>query len=88
MLKAGANQSNISSNIKFLPGWMKRWNVLRNYKIYKVSKKKKKMMLDDVGWMKFVPEQNFIQHVLMQMYEFFILDRFGGVFHPTFINFR
>ena len=71
-----------------MPGWMKRWNGLRSYKIYKVSKKKKKMMLDDVGWMKFVPEQNFIQHVSMQMYEFFILDRFGGVFHPTFINFR
>ena len=25
------------------------WNSLRNYKIYKVSKKKKKIMLDDVG---------------------------------------
>ena len=49
-LKAGANQSNISSNITFLPCWMKCWNGLRNYKIYKVSKKKKKIMLDDVGW--------------------------------------
>ena len=48
-VKAGANQSNISSNITFLPCWMKCWNGLRNYKIYKVSKKKKKIMLDDVG---------------------------------------
>ena len=48
-LKAGANQSNISSNITFLPCWMKCWNGLRNYKIYKVSKKKKKIMLDDIG---------------------------------------
>ena len=47
--KAGANQSNISSNITFLPCWMKCWNGLRNYKIYKVSKKKKKIVLDDVG---------------------------------------
>ena len=49
-VKAGANQSNILSNITFLPCWMKCWNGLRNYKIYKVSKKKKKIMLDDVGW--------------------------------------
>ena len=48
-IKTGANQSNISSNITFLPCWMKCWNSLRNYKIYKVSKKKKKIMLDDVG---------------------------------------
>ena len=48
-LKAGANQSNISSNITFLPCWMKCWNSLRNYKIYKVSKKKKKIMLDEIG---------------------------------------
>ena len=47
--KAGANQFYISSNITFLPCWMKCWNGLRNYKIYKVSKKKKKIMLDDVG---------------------------------------
>ena len=50
LIKAGANQSNISTNITFLPCWMKCWNGLRNYKIYKVSKKKKKIMLDDVGW--------------------------------------
>ena len=48
-VKAGANKSNISSNITFLPCWMKCWNGLRNYKIYKVSKKKKKIILDDVG---------------------------------------
>ena len=61
-IKAGANQSNILSNITFLPCWMKCWNGLRNYKIYKVSKKEEK---NHVGWcwMKFVPEQNFIQHV-------------------------
>ena len=50
-VKTGGNQSNISSNITFLPCWMKCWNGLRNYKIYKVSKKKKKscwMMLDEV----------------------------------------
>ena len=47
-LKAGANQFNISSNITFLPCWMKCWNGLRNYKIYKVSKNKKKIMLDEV----------------------------------------
>ena len=34
--------------------------------------------------MKFVPEQNFIQHVSTQKYEFSMLDWFGGVFHPTF----
>ena len=49
-VKAGENQSNISSNITFLPSWMKCWNGLRNYKSYKVSKKKKKNMLEDVGW--------------------------------------
>ena len=38
--------------------------------------------------MKFVPEQNFIQHVSTQKYEFSMLDWFGGVLHPTFINFR
>jgi len=48
-LKAGANQSNISSNIAFLPCWMKCWTGLRRFKIYKFSKKKKKIMLDDVG---------------------------------------
>ena len=42
-------QTNISSKIKFLPYWMKCWNGLHNYKIYKVLKKKKKIMLDDVG---------------------------------------
>ena len=41
-LKAGANQSNISSNIMLLPCWIKCWNGLRNYKIYEVSKKKQK----------------------------------------------
>ena len=49
-VKAGANQPNISSNTTFLPCWMKCWNSLRSYKIYKVSKKMKKIMLDDVGW--------------------------------------
>ena len=49
LIKAGANQSNISSNITFLPCWMKCWTGLRNYKIYEVSRKKKKIMLDDVG---------------------------------------
>ena len=44
-----ANQSNISSNITYLPCWMKCWNGLRNYKIWEVSKKKKKIMLHDVG---------------------------------------
>ena len=38
--------------------------------------------------MKFIPEQNFIQHVSTQKYEFSMLDWFGGVLHPTFINFR
>ena len=38
--------------------------------------------------MKFVPQQNFIRHVSTQKYEFSMLDWFGGVFHPTFINFR
>ena len=38
--------------------------------------------------MKFVPEQNFIQHASTQKYEFSILDWFGRVFYPTFINFR
>ena len=52
-LKVGANQFNISSNITFLPCWMKCWNDLRSYKIYKVSKKKKKIMLGDVGWILF-----------------------------------
>ena len=37
--------------------------------------------------MKFVPEQNFIQHVSTEKYEFSMMDWFGGVFHPTFINF-
>ena len=37
--------------------------------------------------MKFVPEQNFIQHVSTQKYEFSMLEWFGGVLHPTFINF-
>ena len=37
--------------------------------------------------MKLIPEQNFIQHVSTQKYEFSMLDWFGGVFHPTFINF-
>ena len=49
MAKAVPNQSNISYNIMFLPCWMKCWNGLRNYKIYKVLKKKKKIILDDVG---------------------------------------
>ena len=84
LFKAGANQSNISSKITFLPCWMKSWNGLRNCKIYKVSKKKK----NHVGWcwMKFVPQQNLI-HVLRQKYELCMLDWFGEVFHP-FINFR
>ena len=50
-IKARAKQSNISSNITFLPRWMKCWNGLPNYKICKVPKKKKKscwMMLDEV----------------------------------------
>ena len=77
----------ILDNIMFLPCWMKCWNDLRNYKIYKVSKKEEK---SHVGWcwMKFVPERNFIQHVSTQKYEYSMLDWFGGVFHPTFINFR
>ena len=37
--------------------------------------------------MKFVPEQDFIQHVSTPKYEFSMLDWFGGVLHPTFINF-
>ena len=37
--------------------------------------------------MKFVPEQDFIQYVSTQKYEFSMLDWFGGVFHPTSINF-
>ena len=45
-LKTGANQSNNSSSITFLPCWMKCWNGFCNYKIYKVSKKK--MMLNEV----------------------------------------
>ena len=55
-------------------------------KFIKFRKRKK----NHVGWcwMKFVPEQNFIQHVSTQKYEFSMLDWFGGVFHPTFINFR
>ena len=55
-------------------------------KFIKFRKRKK----NHVGWcwMKFVPEQNFIQHVSTQEYEFPLLDLFGGVFHPTFINFR
>ena len=51
ILKAGTNQSNISSNITFLPCWMKCWNGLRHYKIYKVSKRRKKscwIVLDEV----------------------------------------
>ena len=45
---ARANQSNISSSITFLACWMKCWNGLRNYKIHKVSKKKKNIMVASV----------------------------------------
>ena len=38
--------------------------------------------------MKFVPEQKFIQQISTQKYEFSMLGWFGGVFHPTFKNFR
>ena len=34
--------------------------------------------------MNFVPEQNFIQHVSKQKYEFSMLDWFGGVFSQIF----
>ena len=37
---------------------------------------------------KFVPGQSFIQHDSMQKYEFSMLNWFGGMFHPTFINSR
>ena len=60
------------------------WNVGMLCAIKEKEKKK------HVGWcwMKFVPEQNFIQHASTQKYEFSILDWFGRVFYPTFINFR
>ena len=64
------------------------WNIGMVCAITKFIKFRKRKK-DHVGWcwMKFVPEQNFIQHVSTQKYEFSMLDWFGGVFHPTFINF-
>ena len=48
---AGSNASNISSsNIANFACWMKCWTHLRCLKFTKKYKKKKKIMLDDVGW--------------------------------------
>ena len=47
-VKADANASNISSNIVNFRCWTKCWMVLRAYKIYWETKKKKKIVLDDV----------------------------------------
>ena len=48
-VKAGANASNISSNIENFACWMKWWMHLRGVKFYEKWKKKKKIVLDDVG---------------------------------------
>ena len=49
LFKGRSKPVQLSSNITFLARWMKCWNGLRNYKIYEVAKKKKKIMLNDVG---------------------------------------
>ena len=58
-IKAGANASNISSNIENFACWMH----LRGVKFYEKRKKKKKIVLDDVGWSLNVVKL-FIQHFL------------------------
>ena len=48
-VKAGANASNISSNIENFACCMKCWMHLRGVKFFEKGKKKKKIVLDDVG---------------------------------------
>ena len=63
LIKAGANASNISSDIENFACWMKCWMHLRGVKFYEKWKKKKKIVLDDVGW-SLNSVKLFIQHFL------------------------
>ena len=79
MVKARANQSNISSNMLIIASWVKCWFGLNTFKICE-----KKMLDDDkLCWMKVYVRKTFIQRIFTLFNIIFMLDSFKRGFHPT-----